>query len=736
MTTNAGDAASQLKSLAGAVGKVQKAASPLSAALQNTIKNATKYEVLVHKAAVAEMQMNKAFAAGDEQTAWAAREKAISAQAQAIKELERSSSSTVFERIASAARRVSDGFKNIFANGKRAFGAIKSVGNSAKSSSGFLSGLFNSIKRIAVYRLLRTAIKELTQAFNEGLTNAYNFSRGISGTLANAMDGLASSSLKMKNQLGAAFGNLLQIVTPILLQIIDLVTRAASAISALLSAFGGGQYLVANDVAASWDKATGAAKKYRNTILGFDEINRLDEPSGGGGGSTVDASNMFHVEELPGWAQKIKDAFGAGKFKEIGAEIANGINNAIASVSFGEAGSNLVKFFTNAIDFLIGFIRKFNWAQFGKAISDFLIGAFNQARGWLESGNFGELVDGLFSAIDGVISAVDWQELGDAAWGFFNAAFTEAGKVLRIVFDKVDIDESGNISAEDITNQIKDKILPVAGAILGWRAGGFGGALVGLLLGVGIKMAFDKGILTEGKIDWKGIIDSILDSKVLPVAGAIAGWKLTHSASGIVVGLALGTAINFTIKDYLGADGQLDQDAILMSICKNVIPIAFGAVFGAAVGGAPGALIGMTIGVALTFVVNSTSWKGGWDMVGKAQQRMNAELYGVQMYAGGGAIENNGTLFLAGESGAEIVANMGSHTGVMNVGQMEAAVANGNDKVVSAVYSMASAIVTAINNKDSDISIDGESVARLMYRPMQMENKRRGQSFVSGGAFA
>ena len=132
--------------------------------------------------------MNKAFAAGDEQTAWAAREKAISAQAQAIKELERSSSSTVFERIASAARRVSDGFKNLFTNGKRAFGAIKSVGNSAKSSSGFLSGLFNSIKRIAMYRLLRTAIKELTQAFNEGLTNAYNFSRARESSLLRRLE--------------------------------------------------------------------------------------------------------------------------------------------------------------------------------------------------------------------------------------------------------------------------------------------------------------------------------------------------------------------------------------------------------------------------------------------------------------------------------------------------------------------------------------------------------------------
>lgn len=50
----------------------------------------------------------------------------------------------------------------------------------------------------------------------------------------------------------------------------------------------------------------------------------------------------------------------------------------------------------------------------------------------------------------------------------------------------------------------------------------------------------------------------------------------------------------------------------------------------------------------------------------------------------GGSIPNNGNLFFANERGAEVVANMGSRTGVMNTDQMEAAIANGMMKALAA----------------------------------------------------
>lgn len=186
---------------------------------------------------------------------------------------------------------------------------VNTFKKSLKDSSGPLTGFLGSLKRIAMYRFLRTIIKNIAQGFSEGLKNAYHwslqFSKSVDNTLAQSLDNLSSKSLTMKNQMGAAFGALLQTIMPIVLQIISLITRLMQAISALFAAIGGGQYLVAKDVKKGWDEATGAAKEYKKTILGFDEINRLDDNSGGGGGGT-DVTGMFEEGDLPDWAEKIK----------------------------------------------------------------------------------------------------------------------------------------------------------------------------------------------------------------------------------------------------------------------------------------------------------------------------------------------------------------------------------------------------------------------------------------------
>ena len=94
---------------------------------------------------------------------------------------------------------------------------------------------------------------------------------------------------------------------PVVMQIISLITQLMQALSALFAAIGGGQYLIAKDVAKGWDEAAGGAQKYKNVLLGFDEINRLDDNSGGGGGAGADWANMFEEGELPKWAQWIAD---------------------------------------------------------------------------------------------------------------------------------------------------------------------------------------------------------------------------------------------------------------------------------------------------------------------------------------------------------------------------------------------------------------------------------------------
>lgn len=117
------------------------------------------------------------------------------------------------------------------------------------------------------------------------------------------MDRMKSAGNAMKGQLGSAFISLLAAVEPIITALINLVTRAADAIAQLLAAFTGKTYLKATATSAKFadNMARGGLcrKEWRNQLLGFDEINRLNEPSGGGGGGGSNPLDGYEFEDAP-----------------------------------------------------------------------------------------------------------------------------------------------------------------------------------------------------------------------------------------------------------------------------------------------------------------------------------------------------------------------------------------------------------------------------------------------------
>lgn len=219
-------------------------------------------------------------------------------------------------QIAASANRIG----NKAADGaKSAANGIKQITKEAKKSASPLSNLLSSLKRIAFYRIIRSIIKSITEAFQEGLKNAYEFSKatGDQAGLAEALDTLATKSLTMKNQLGAAFGQLLTAITPIVVQIIGWVNKLAEALTRLIAILGGSDtYLRAKDVWTEWGEAAagagGAAKKALEYLAPFDELNVLPDPKsgGGGGGSTPNYGDMFeyvNTSEGNGFLDTIKD---------------------------------------------------------------------------------------------------------------------------------------------------------------------------------------------------------------------------------------------------------------------------------------------------------------------------------------------------------------------------------------------------------------------------------------------
>lgn len=183
---------------------------------------------------------------------------------------------------------------------------IKEMSKEASKAQKPLGNFVASLKRIAFYRIIRGIIKSITQAFQEGLEKAYLFSAGVSGEgnrFAAAMDRMKSAGNQMKGQLGSAFISLLAAVEPVLIALINIVTKVADAISQLFSAFTGKTYLKANATAAQFAdtmaRGGSAAKEWRNQLLGFDEINRLNAPNDGGGGSAANPLDGFSFEDAP-----------------------------------------------------------------------------------------------------------------------------------------------------------------------------------------------------------------------------------------------------------------------------------------------------------------------------------------------------------------------------------------------------------------------------------------------------
>ena len=79
----------------------------------------------------------------------------------------------------------------------------------------------------------------------------------------------------MSNQLGAAWATLKAAITPVLLEIVRLITLAANALTQFFALLGGKTtYLHAIDYTKDWADATAggaaAAKEWKNQLMGFD----------------------------------------------------------------------------------------------------------------------------------------------------------------------------------------------------------------------------------------------------------------------------------------------------------------------------------------------------------------------------------------------------------------------------------------------------------------------------------
>lgn len=310
----------------------------------------------------------------------------VSPQAPVLEDITKESTTAtgVLQQLQYAVIRLTDSLQNLKETAKKAGQATKEAGNDAEKSkwdslkdkiggvTAKLGGFFSALKRIAVYRAIRFVLKEITQGFREGIQNLYQYSALINGKFKDSMDRLSTSALYLKNSLGAMVAPIINALTPAIETLVDAFVDLLNVINETLAMITGADTWTKalkypKQYAEELDGANGSAKALRATLLGFDEINRLDDNSRGSRGRAsdlMDYSKMF--EEVA--TKNFWDSFmerGKSKFTLFAGSLAGilalKLSGAFEGVVTGTSATTLLGKFGAVVLASYGGFRIGNW---------------------------------------------------------------------------------------------------------------------------------------------------------------------------------------------------------------------------------------------------------------------------------------------------------------------------------------------------------------------------------------
>lgn len=650
------------------------------------------------------------------------------------------------------------------ASGKAASSAGESV-KKASSAFGSLSeaisktkiGQFvNSIGRIAMYRAIRAAIKGVTSAAKEGIQNLAKYSAAINNTDASSANAImseyASTLLQVKNSAGAAIMPVLTALLPVVNTIADAFINAANAVNQLFQALNGKSTFTKAkkntvDYAKSLKGASGAAKELQKTLLGFDEINRLnDENKGGGGGAAgADYSNMFEEAEVGG---KIKETATWIKdhFDEI-LSVAESIGVAIAAWKLSSA---LLK----GISLLSGLeIPKNISVGISLIFAGVAVAADNIAN--ILSGKYGATsVESLIKEmISGALIGAGAVALGAGAWAFPVAIalvmsitdiitnWDELSSSVEHFWEGVGDLFSGNSAGfwNNITKSMYDYL----------SADTWGNKLVDAIFGEGTVEQAKKNI--ENGLSMKDVAAQML-ADIETALGGVGAWFENNVAAPIKVAWE-GAASLLAVKATTAYTRVTEKWRSLKTWFENNVSTPIKTTWNTActtittkVQTAKDKITGMFGNVGKWFEDNitspiSTKITGAWDKVKNFwsntitpsiqnaaatvsnffSRGVGVNLFPnvfkkngnkVRAYASGGFV-TSGDLFMAREAGPELVGSIGGRTAVANNDQIVEAVSDG-------VYRAMAPLVSGIGKSDTRVYLDGREITAGQNRRNRM----------------
>ena len=602
---------------------------------------------------------------------------------------------------------------------------------------------------------------KLKSAASEGFNNLSQYSGRTSADLAM----LRGSLTQVKNSLATAFAPILTVIAPIIQTFVNLITTACNALAMFFGALTGQKTVTVaksglGDIAAgagsaadATGAANGAAEEYQRTLMGFDQINKLDDNSGSGGGGGgaggVGGGAGFSTAEIStaasGWADKVKEAWKNADFTEIGATIARKLNDAMDKINWYSIKEKCNRVATSMGTFINGFVRDFNWGTLGNTISQGFITAYNTVSAFLETVNWQQIgwkiVDffkgiewaGLFSSI-AEFAGAKLGALGGVLWGIISSAASG----VKEYFSKK-IEEAGGNVVQGIFTGIKDGLANIATWIKenifqpfidGFKKAfgisspskemkKMGGYLIdGLLQGLknnkitkffstmvkgiakffknpigSIKVAIDKGVDKA-----KTLYDSFKNStvtKTLKESGSSVIRSVKTLFDSIASNSATKTLYGNTTSSMTSAKWYFDN------VYNKSATISLDASISSRAKDAYQILreannTSRSVAITLTKAGGGLYSNGRWKPVTAA--------------ANGGSF-SMGQMFIAREAGPELVGSIGGHTAVMN-----------NDQIVSSVAAgVARAVASVMGSGNGQMTVVLEGDAKNLFRVVRTE---------------
>ncbi len=334
--------------------------------------------------------------------------------------------------------------------------SVSGMGNKMKG----LGSMFRTIGMTARFMFASFAISGVLNGTKEGFRNLAQYSNETNNSLSSLM----SSLTQLKNALAAAFAPILNVVSPILDFLIQKVISVVNVFGQLMSSLTGqGNYIRAkkvqqdyassiagtssnmDDAADSTDKAAEANEEYQRTLLGFDQINKLNDdkdsdsgnssaktPNVGTGG--LSPSDMFETvpieNKVKNLADKIKEAWKNADFTEIGAMLGNKLNKALENIPWDKIKATARKIAKSIATFLNGFIETTDWELVGNTLAQGVNTAFEFLDSFAQNFHWDSLGKAIGDGINGALSGLDWDVINRACTGISGGLATMLNNAL------------------------------------------------------------------------------------------------------------------------------------------------------------------------------------------------------------------------------------------------------------------------------------------------------------------